>query len=175
LLRGGALPLRDGGGSDVLRLCRHLLLAAEVDRQDVQRDARPVALLADAALLQHDLLRAALPRHGRHAAAYPGLSADVRDLEPDLLDRRVRLRGGAAAFPLQPVHHPEERRPRPAEAVGRRRFDRLDASADAGAVSHVRDATRIEVSKNTRTALILATIALAFFLGIIGKYWLLGR
>jgi hypothetical protein len=29
------------------------------------------------------------------------------------------------------------------------------------------------VSKNTKTALILASIALAFFLGIIAKYWLL--
>jgi len=29
------------------------------------------------------------------------------------------------------------------------------------------------VSKNTRTALILASIALAFFLGIVAKYWLL--
>jgi hypothetical protein len=31
------------------------------------------------------------------------------------------------------------------------------------------------VSKNTRTALILATIAFAFFLGIIAKYWLVGK
>jgi hypothetical protein len=31
------------------------------------------------------------------------------------------------------------------------------------------------VSKNAKTGLILATIALAFFLGIIAKYWLLGR
>ena len=31
------------------------------------------------------------------------------------------------------------------------------------------------MSKNARTALILATIALAFFLGIIAKYWLMGR
>jgi hypothetical protein len=31
------------------------------------------------------------------------------------------------------------------------------------------------VSKNAKTALVLATIALAFFLGIIAKYWLLGR
>jgi hypothetical protein len=31
------------------------------------------------------------------------------------------------------------------------------------------------VTKNTKTALILATIALAFFFGIIAKYWLLGR
>jgi hypothetical protein len=29
------------------------------------------------------------------------------------------------------------------------------------------------VSKNARTGLILASIALAFFLGIIAKYWLL--
>jgi len=31
----------------------------------------------------------------------------------------------------------------------------------------------VTVSKNTRTALILASIALAFFLGIVAKYWLL--
>jgi hypothetical protein len=30
------------------------------------------------------------------------------------------------------------------------------------------------VSKNLRTALILGSIALAFFVGIIAKYWLLG-
>jgi hypothetical protein len=29
------------------------------------------------------------------------------------------------------------------------------------------------VSKNTRTALILASIAAAFFVGVIAKYWLL--
>jgi len=29
------------------------------------------------------------------------------------------------------------------------------------------------VSKNARTALVLATVALAFFLGIIAKYWFL--
>jgi hypothetical protein len=29
------------------------------------------------------------------------------------------------------------------------------------------------VTRNARTALVLATIALAFFLGIIAKYWLL--
>jgi hypothetical protein len=31
----------------------------------------------------------------------------------------------------------------------------------------------VAVSKNARTALILGSIALAFFLGIIAKYWLL--
>jgi hypothetical protein len=29
------------------------------------------------------------------------------------------------------------------------------------------------VTKNAKTALILATVALAFFLGIVAKYWLL--
>jgi hypothetical protein len=31
------------------------------------------------------------------------------------------------------------------------------------------------MSKNARTALILASIALAFFVGIIAKYWLMSR
>ncbi|HEY5896987.1 MAG TPA: cytochrome oxidase small assembly protein [Burkholderiales bacterium] len=31
------------------------------------------------------------------------------------------------------------------------------------------------MTKNARTALILATVALAFFLGIIAKYWLIGK
>jgi hypothetical protein len=31
------------------------------------------------------------------------------------------------------------------------------------------------VSKNTRTALILASIAAVFFVGIIARYWLLNR
>ena len=31
------------------------------------------------------------------------------------------------------------------------------------------------MSKNARTALVLATVALAFFLGIIAKFWLMGR
>jgi len=30
-----------------------------------------------------------------------------------------------------------------------------------------------DVTKNAKTALILASVALAFFLGIIAKYWLL--
>jgi hypothetical protein len=36
-----------------------------------------------------------------------------------------------------------------------------------------REAALTAVSKNAKTALILASIALAFFLGIIAKYWLL--
>jgi hypothetical protein len=30
------------------------------------------------------------------------------------------------------------------------------------------------VSRNTKTALVLASIALVFFVGIIAKYWLVG-
>src|SRR5205807_1248840 len=87
-------------GIPVLGLRRHLLLAAEMDRQDVRRDARQDPLLADARVLQHDLFRAALPRPRRHAAAHPGLSPDVRDLEQGLVARRVRHGAHAAAVPL---------------------------------------------------------------------------
>jgi hypothetical protein len=31
------------------------------------------------------------------------------------------------------------------------------------------------LSKNVKTALILATVAAVFFFGIIAKYWLMGR
>jgi hypothetical protein len=31
------------------------------------------------------------------------------------------------------------------------------------------------MSKNARTALVLASVALAFFVGIIAKFWLMGR
>src|SRR5262249_26088970 len=145
-----------------------------MDRQDVQRDARPMAFLADADLLQHDFLRAALPRHGGHAAAHPGLPGDVPDLERSLLARRVRLRAGAAALPVPPVHAPAQPRDRAAEAVGRRRLARLDAPADAGPVPHLRDAAGPQVmTKNVKTALILASIALTTFFGIIARYWLL--
>ena len=50
-----------------------LLLAAEVDRPHVQRDARQVALLAVGDLRQRAVLPAALPGPGRHAAPHPGL------------------------------------------------------------------------------------------------------
>ena len=45
--------------------------------------------------------------------------------------------------------HPQ-RRARAAEAVGRRRFARVDAPADAGAVPHVRDAAGHQVSEQER-------------------------
>jgi hypothetical protein len=49
----------------------------------------------------------------------------------------------------------------------------VDAPAFAAAVPLVRNPARAEVTKNAKTALILASIALAFFLGIVAKYWLL--
>jgi hypothetical protein len=56
----------------------------------------------------------------------------------------------------------------------------MDASADAGALSLLRDAARREVAvdrtqrdRNLRTGLVLASIALAFFVGIIMKYWMM--
>jgi len=49
----------------------------------------------------------------------------------------------------------------------------VDALADAAALPLLRDPAGREVTRNAKTALILASIALAFFLGIIAKYWLL--
>ncbi|HTM61800.1 MAG TPA: cytochrome oxidase small assembly protein [Burkholderiales bacterium] len=37
------------------------------------------------------------------------------------------------------------------------------------------DPTVMAMSKNLKTALVLGTIALVFFFGIIAKYWLLRR
>jgi hypothetical protein len=73
LLRGGALPLRAGAGRGVRDHGRRLLLAAEVDRPHVRRDARQAALLAVDHLRQRAVLPAALPGPGRHAAPHPGL------------------------------------------------------------------------------------------------------
>jgi cytochrome c oxidase subunit 1 len=56
-------PLRDHG--------RRVLLAAEVERPDVQRGPRQGALLALDDRLQRRVLPAALPRARRHAAAHP--------------------------------------------------------------------------------------------------------
>jgi hypothetical protein len=57
----------------------------------------------------------------------------------------------------------------------------MDAPADARAVPHLRDAAGVEVetrvmtlvSRNLKTALLLAVISLTTFFGIIAKYWFL--
>ena len=54
-------------GSLVCDVCRLLLLVAQVDRRDVQRNPRQDPLLVVADRLQRDLLPDALPGSGRHA------------------------------------------------------------------------------------------------------------
>jgi cytochrome c oxidase subunit 1 len=68
LLRDGALPLHDHGRPDLRVLCRHLLLAAEDDRDQAERDARQDPLLDHVHLLQHDLPAVVRARHAGHAA-----------------------------------------------------------------------------------------------------------
>jgi len=54
----------------------------------------------------------------------------------------------------------------------------VDAPADAGAVPHLGNPAGAEVgpmSRNAKTALLLLTIALTTFFGIIAKYWMLNR
>ena len=72
-------------GCDLLDHGGDLLLAAEVDRQYVRREAGQDALLDLDHLGQRPVLPAAFPRSRRHAAAYPGLLGAVRRLERDLL------------------------------------------------------------------------------------------
>ena len=78
-----------------------LLLAAEVVRSDVQRDARQVALLAVDDLFQHHVLSDALPGAGRHAAARTRLRDAVHRFQRDRDGRRVRLRAVAATVPVR--------------------------------------------------------------------------
>ena len=96
LLRRRPLSLRAGGRFAVRVLRRHLLLAAEVVRTHVQRNAGQMALLAVDDLLQRHFLPDAFPGSGRHAAAGPGLRDAVRRLERGGVDRRLRLRTVAA-------------------------------------------------------------------------------
>jgi cytochrome c oxidase subunit 1 len=82
------------------------------------------------------------PQHFLGLAACRGASrlrAAIPRVERDLDDRRVPLRLLAASLLLQrDLHHPLRRQGR-GPAVGRRRFARVDAPADPGAVPHVRD------------------------------------
>src|SRR3546814_6597434 len=64
--RGGALPLRAGGGFAVRAVRRRVLLGAEVDGPHVQRKAGQAALLVHADFVQRHLLPHALPGAGRH-------------------------------------------------------------------------------------------------------------
>src|SRR5712692_1736150 len=151
-----------------------------MDRQDVRREARKMALLAVDDLLQRHLLSDALPRPRGHAAPHPRLRAAVRGVQRDRLDRRVRLRPRADPVP---VDHPESDGARAGRkggtaAVGRRRHPGVDAPAQPASVPQLPRAAGGEMTPeqrtNTRrTALALASIALAFFFGIMFKYVLL--
>ena len=94
-------------------MARRLLLAAEVDRQDVRPEARHLALLAVDHLRERVVLPAALPGPGRHAAPHPRLLDAVRRLEHGVVDRRLRLRSLAAAVPVHHLEVHQGRRPRP--------------------------------------------------------------
>src|SRR5207249_3882076 len=159
-----------------------LLLGAQMDRQDVRREAREMALLAVDDLLQRHFLPDALPGPGRHAAQDSGLRAAVRRVQRDRLDRRVRLR--AVPDPV-PVDRPESNRARArreggATSLGGRRHARVDASAESRSLSQLRRATgagmtpeREQRRSNRMTALVLGSIALVFFVAIMLKYAML--
>src|SRR5262249_33438796 len=143
--------------------------------------SRQVALLAVDDLLQRHLLPDALPRARRHAASHTGLRAPVRGIQRDRLDRRVRIRPVAVVVP---VDHPEghgsgPRREGGRETVGGCRHARVDASPEPRALPQLPRAAGGEVSperqqrNNLRTALVLGSIALAFFIGIMLKYLVL--
>ena len=69
VLRRRAHPLRAVRRVSLHDLRGALLLVPEDHREDVQRETRQMALLADVHLVQRDVLPAALHRHARHAAA----------------------------------------------------------------------------------------------------------
>ncbi len=107
-------------GLAVRHIRRGLLLAAEVDRPHVRRDARQVALLAVDDLLQRGFLPAALPGSGRHAAPHPRLRPAVRRLQHDFHHRRVRLRPQPVAVPLRGAEVHPWRSESTGEPLGRR-------------------------------------------------------
>ena len=147
-----------------------------------------------------DVLPDALPGPRRNAAPDSRLRAAVRRLEHGRVDRRVLVRRVAAPVPVLdgPVR-PRQGREGAGAAVGRRRHARMDAAV-AGAVPHVRDAAGRQVTparradarctrqrsaasdagrrlraSNRRTALVLAAIAVMFFVGIIGSKFMGGQ
>ena len=116
-----------------------------MDRKDVRRNAGQMALLVDDDLLQLDLLRAAFPGAGRDAAPHSRLRAAVHRFQHDFVDRRIWFRPVATAVPVRGAEVHPQRRESPAEALGGRGLAGVDAPADAGAVSQLRDAADGEV------------------------------
>ncbi len=114
LLRRRSLPLCAVAGRAVLDLRRFLLL----DRQDVGPAVSGVlgqgAFLDDLRRREPDVLPAALPGSGRHAAPYPGLSGRLCGLEHGLVGGCVPVvRGGSAVRRDRALHdHPRPARRR---------------------------------------------------------------
>ncbi len=85
--------------------------------------SRQIAFLAAVHRHQRDVLPAAFPRSGRHAATLRRLSRRLLAVEFRLLDRRLYRRRGDARLPLHGLRRvrPQARRRR--QSVGRRRDD----------------------------------------------------
>ena len=128
-------------GSLFALVLRVVLLGAEVDRLDVQRNARQDPLLGVDVLLQPRVPADALRRSRRHAASLCRLPGSVHRLEPGDLDRCFRLRSGTGLLPLRSGTAGLSRRWRTRkgwrQTVGRRNGPRMDR-AEPGSVPHLR-------------------------------------
>ena len=113
LLRRGAFPLHDVARGDLRHLRGLVLLVPENDRLHVFGVRRPPAFLARLHRREPDLLPAALPGHGRHAAAHRRLSGCLFRLELHFLDRLLRVLPGADRVLLRRDHGV------PAQGLGR--------------------------------------------------------
>ena len=148
------------------------------------------ALLVLDHLLQHYFLPDAFPRSGRHAASYSGLRAAIRRLQRDRFHWRLRLRIVSGAVP---VEHAEDRQKAARRLVPRcgkvrrgwsgpcrhprhitlSRKRRLSSDASVMPRAVVRNGGRRASAK--RTALVLLSIALTFFFGIMIKIYVFGK
>ncbi len=113
--------------------------------------ARQAALLHHVHRREHGLLPAALPRPRRHAAAYPGLHAGVRALEPDL---DLRLHGhhrGHGDLLRQPHLVAGRGQEGAGQSVGRRRDDARMDSVEPAAVPPILDPAEDQLGRSGPT------------------------
>ena len=89
---------------------------------------------------QPDILPAAFPRAGRHAATYRRLSRRVRRVEHGVVDRRLHLLRLDAVLRLHRVRHAVARQAGRRELLGRRRDDARMVGVLAAAVPQLRRA-----------------------------------
>src|SRR5665213_53933 len=133
ILRALALPLHDHGGSHLRVLRWPVLLAAEDDRENLEQEARTVALLDDVRLLQPDVLPDV---HYRTVGpATPGLHVRQGPADPErlLLNRGVLPRRVVPDLRGQPNVVPVHRTPKgPGQSVGLAGTRMADRDADSG-------------------------------------------